>query len=66
MKAQYLIGIALVLITTACGHKKGNYDASGTFEAVETLVSAQANGQIEEFNLIERSATDCKYENWIH
>jgi HlyD family secretion protein len=53
MKAQYLIGIALVLITTACGHKKGNYDASGTFEAVETLVSAQANGQIEEFNLIE-------------
>ena len=53
MKAKYLIGLALVLLVTACGHKKGNYDASGTFEAVETIVSAQANGQIEEFNLIE-------------
>ena len=53
MKAKYLIGFVFVLFTTACGHKKGNYDAAGTFEAVETLVSAQATGQIEAFNLIE-------------
>ena len=53
MKTKYLIMLALVLFTTACGHKKGNYDASGTFEATETLVSAQANGQIEAFNVTE-------------
>jgi len=54
MKAiKYFTGIVLVLFVTSCGHKKGNYDASGTFEAVETLVSAQASGQIEEFSLIE-------------
>jgi len=53
MKAKYLIGFILVVLTTACGHKKGNYDASGTFEATETVVSAQANGQIETFNVIE-------------
>ena len=53
MKAKYLMGLALVLFATACGHKKGNYDASGTFEATETVVSAQANGQIEAFNVIE-------------
>ena len=53
MKVKYLIGLAFVLFATACGHKKGNYDASGTFEAVETLVSAQANGQIEAFDVIE-------------
>ena len=53
MKAKYLTGIVLVLFVTSCGHKKGDYDASGNFEAVETLVSAQASGQIEEFSLIE-------------
>ena len=50
---QYFIVLILVLSVTACGHKKGNYDASGTFEAIETLVSAQANGQIEAFNIVE-------------
>ena len=54
MKAiKYLMGFALVLLVTACGHKKGNYDASGSFEATETLVSAQAAGQIETFDVIE-------------
>lgn len=54
MKAiNYLTGLAVVLFLFGCGHKKGNYDASGTFEAIETLVSAQASGQIEAFNLIE-------------
>ena len=50
---KYGIGLAIVLFMFGCGHKKGNYDASGSFEAVETLVSAQANGQIEAFNVIE-------------
>jgi HlyD family secretion protein len=54
MKAiKYLIGFVFVLFTIGCGNKKGNYDASGSFEATETLVSAQASGQIEAFDVIE-------------
>jgi HlyD family secretion protein len=54
MKAiKYLIGFAAIWMAISCGHKKGNYDASGTFEATETLVSAQAAGQIKAFDLIE-------------
>ena len=50
---KYVTGFLLILFLTACGHRKGNYDASGAFEATETLVSAQANGQIETFDVIE-------------
>jgi len=50
---QYSIAIILILFVTACGNKKGNYDASGSFEATETLVSAQAAGQIEALDVIE-------------
>ena len=50
---NFLTGLIIFLFFTGCGHKKGNYDASGAFEAIETLVSAQANGRIEEFNVIE-------------
>jgi HlyD family secretion protein len=50
---QYLTGLTLILFVAACGNKKGNYDASGSFEATETLVSAQASGQIETLDVIE-------------
>jgi HlyD family secretion protein len=54
MKAiKYLIGFAAIWMAISCGHKKGNYDASGAFEATETVVSAQAAGQIGTFNVIE-------------
>jgi len=42
---------ALFLIS--CGQKEQAYDASGTFEAVETIVSAQASGTIKALNLAE-------------
>jgi len=50
---KYLTGFALILFISSCGNKKGNYDASGSFEATETLVSAQAAGQIEALDVIE-------------
>ena len=37
----------------SCKSKDNNYDASGYFEAVETIVSAQANGQILSLNVDE-------------
>ncbi len=37
----------------ACQHQKITFDASGTFEAREVVVSAEANGTLIEFNLEE-------------
>jgi HlyD family secretion protein len=42
--------IALLL---SCSGKKGDYDASGSFEADETIISAEASGNLKQFNLEE-------------
>nr|WP_068890830.1 HlyD family efflux transporter periplasmic adaptor subunit [Pedobacter panaciterrae] len=49
------IAFALIasLFLMSCGQKEQAYDASGTFEAVETIVSAQATGTIKILNLEE-------------
>lgn len=51
MKAMYLVLVAAVL--GACSQSNGNYDASGTFEATEIMVSAESNGKITALNLRE-------------
>ncbi len=59
MKTSFLvIGIALIL--SACGNKNGQYDASGVFEATEVIVSAQANGELMKFNVIEGQQMEAK------
>lgn len=45
--------IILAVATAACSGKENPYDASGTFEAVETIVSAEATGRIMALNLEE-------------
>ena len=45
--------IVLFAALTSCNQHKDTYDASGTFESVETIVSAQASGAIKELNLEE-------------
>lgn len=50
-KLSFTAITALFLIS--CGHKEQAYDASGTFEAVETIVSAEATGIIKELDLEE-------------
>lgn len=49
------IGFALMIVMAfaGCKGKENVYDASGTFEAVETIVSAEATGRIVEFKLEE-------------
>jgi HlyD family secretion protein len=46
---------AAILLTfiSACQQRQNNYDASGTFEAVETIVSAEASGAIKELQIEE-------------
>ena len=52
MKTQ-LITLASLILLTACGTGSSPYDASGTFEAVETIVSAEASGTIKALDIAE-------------
>ena len=43
--------IIILLAAVSCGKKRGNQDASGSFEATEVLVSPQVAGQIMKLNV---------------
>ena len=45
MKKTILIA-SLALILAACSKKEKAYDATGTFEATEVTISAEATGQL--------------------
>lgn len=47
-----VIAVAMLLIT-ACSAEEKNYDASGSFEAVERIISAEANGKIIRLDIEE-------------
>jgi HlyD family secretion protein len=44
--------ISGALLLVSCSNKE-SYDASGSFEAVETIISADANGKLLQFNIEE-------------
>lgn len=48
-----LAAIALLIGLSSCGNKSGDYDASGNFEAEETIISAEATGKILQLNMDE-------------
>jgi HlyD family secretion protein len=51
---KYSLPLSILLTgLMSCNQTENKYDASGTFEAVETIVSAQASGAIKELNLEE-------------
>ena len=41
------------LLLTACGNSEKEYDATGTFEATETTISAEQNGTLLTFAINE-------------
>ncbi len=45
--------VALSFFFTACTKDKNTFDASGTFESTEVIVSSQAQGQIMQFDVQE-------------
>jgi HlyD family secretion protein len=47
------IAYLAALLVAACTGHKNDFDASGTFEAVETIVSAEATGTLKMFNVEE-------------
>jgi HlyD family secretion protein len=57
----------IILFTAAfslwgCGKKNGDHDASGAFEAIEVVVSAQATGQIMQLDIVEGQALKVNQE----
>lgn len=53
-KIDVLAGIAMLL--TACGTQEKEYDATGTFEATETVVSAEQSGVLLRMSVNEGDA----------
>jgi membrane fusion protein YbhG len=52
MNTRIMLGLSFLFLAS-CNRHKNNFDASGTFEVDETIVSAQASGQIVSFNVAE-------------
>jgi HlyD family secretion protein len=52
-KTLKIIAIILMTMTLSCKNKGEQYDASGTFEATEVIVAAEANGKIMSCNILE-------------
>jgi len=51
---QYsFLAFACSFMLTSCGQTKDNYDAAGTFETTEVIVSAEGTGRILSFNIQE-------------
>jgi len=48
----------LFISIISCKEEKKNYDASGSFEAVETIIAAEANGQVLQLNIEEGQQLD--------
>ena len=59
MKFQFIYILSFLLIV-ACNGKKVAYDASGTFESVETIISTEAAGTILQFTVEEGQTLDAK------
>lgn len=53
MKSRYLPFPPLLVFLLACGNDNGKFDASGTFEATEVIVSSEANGKIMSLTIQE-------------
>jgi len=50
---QLIIPVFITLGLAACNNNNADHDASGTFEATESIISAEANGIIKQFDIEE-------------
>src|SRR5688572_3991978 len=59
MKHQKILSLILLLSgMLSCEEKKNPHDASGSFEAIETIISAEANGKIMQLDIEEGQQLD--------
>ncbi len=50
---KYITLVLIILATWSCKEKEAKFDATGTFETTEIIISSEANGKIIMFNLEE-------------
>ncbi|MCE3228948.1 MAG: hypothetical protein K0S32_3499 [Bacteroidetes bacterium] len=62
MRSIFIIALTAVIMSS-CTKGKNNYDASGTFEAEETIISSEASGVIKEFTIEE--GQQLKAGEWV-
>jgi HlyD family secretion protein len=53
MKALLPLFTAVLFFLASCSNSKNTFDASGAFETEETIISSEAAGVIEQFNVAE-------------
>jgi membrane fusion protein YbhG len=59
MKAKQIICFSIIAMgILSCKEEKSKYDASGSFEAVETIIASEAPGKILQFNIQEGQQLD--------
>ena len=58
---NYLLA-ASALLLASCGSGNNHYDAMGTFEATEVIVSSEANGKLMRFEVVEGQRLDMGQE----
>ncbi|MEO6730714.1 MAG: efflux RND transporter periplasmic adaptor subunit [Ferruginibacter sp.] len=50
---KLIIAVTVIVTVASCKNNKNEFDASGSFEAEETIISAEASGTIRQLNLEE-------------
>lgn len=53
LRNELLTAIAFLLLFIGCGNSNGKFDATGTFEAEEIIVSSEAMGKLVKFDVEE-------------
>lgn len=53
MRQLIIFTLGTFMFLLSCNRNKFEHDASGTFEATEVIVSSEANGKLESFQLME-------------
>ena len=57
-KTNFIYPLLIVLSFMSCKEKTNIYDASGSFEATETIIAAEATGKLIKFNIEEGQQLD--------
>ena len=50
---RIIIPVLIAVSLAACNNNNADHDASGTFETTESIISAEANGIIKQFDIEE-------------